>query len=338
MEFTVPVYQDRLCVMVKRAEKVPLALIPLMIFDSQLWLYLVLVYFTIAFTWHILRFLNKNLTTSKTSQSLLQSSIDTAVLIFSSPYGSRFPKIQSERVLISSICLFSLIVVAAFQSSLSTIYTKPMYYKNIETLEELDESGKRINSKYKTFLDDAFPLNSSELIDRLAKKVVWIQNESMIYRIDKYHEAGLTRKIQFDLSYKSRNLHMISECPRKYRIAFVVPDNFYFLEEINRIFLRISEAGIVRKIIGLVSFTSNLQYSIKNPQAMKKTNFTLQDLQLGFYALLGGLTVSILVFAMESLWIFIVEKNLRRIGSKTCILKKLNPKFTKNQRFQKYIE
>jgi hypothetical protein len=290
----VPVYQDRLCVMTKRAGRVPAVWVPLMIFPWQLWTALFFIYIVIAITWCILKCFTES------SVSFIQTFIDASVLIFSAPFR-RFPKVQSERILISSICLFSLIVVAAFQSSLSTVYTKPMYYKNIETLDELDKSGMKINSKYKSFLDDAFSVNSSDLMDRLAKKVVWIQNESIIQRIYKHKEAGLTRKIQYELSYKTKNLHLINDCPKKYQIAFVVRRNFYFLEEINDVFLRVSEAGIVRKIIRFVSFKTNLAYSMKNPETSTRKIFSLQDLQLGFYALLVGFGIASLTFLVENL-------------------------------------
>jgi hypothetical protein len=319
IEFTVPAYQDRLCVMTRKAGKIPPVLLPLLIFDHQLWISFFLIYLVIATSWCVLRALNKQFIDHKSLNlpshiskaslpiKLLQVFIDTSVLIFSSPFR-RFSKVRNERILISSICLFSLIVIAAFQSSLSTVYTKPMFYKNIETLKELDKSGMRINSKYKSFLDDAFSANSSDLMDRLLKKVVWVQNESVLFRLENYGEAALTRKILFDLNYKSKKLHLISECARRYRIAYIVPKGFYFLEEVNEILLRIGEAGIVRKIIGLVSFKSNLLYAINNREKSKKKVFTLNDLQLAFYVLIIGYVISLLTFFLEIVVKIMLEK------------------------------
>ena len=46
-------------------------------------------------------------------------------------------------------------------------------------------------------------------------------------------------KTQFDLSYRTKSLHLVSELARLCRKAFVVKKNFFDLEEINQIFLRV---------------------------------------------------------------------------------------------------
>lgn len=329
VEFVAPVYQDQLCCMTKKAGKVPAALLPLRIFETQLWFSLLSSYFVISISWCILRALNLRFMTrenfnlashvlrASTAMKMLQVFIDSLVLIFSSPFR-RFTKIQNERVLIASICLYSLIVIAAFQSSLATVYTNPMYYKNIETLEQLDASGMKIVSKYKGFLDDAFPPNSSELIDRLVKKTVWIENVNFIERLGKIREAGFTRKTTFDFSYKMKNFHLIRECPRKYRIAYVVHSGFAMLEELNVNILRLVAGGIVQKFINAEENKASLMYFITNRDTFFIPTlkvFALEDLQSSFFILSLGIVVAFLVFIVENMSrLKLVRKCCRRVS------------------------
>lgn len=312
VEFTSTVYQDQLCCMTLKAGKVPSALLPLLIFEKQLWVSFFLVYFVIAVFWCILRLLNisfaekaginlpSHISRASTTTNMLQIFIDSSMLIFNCPFR-RFPKLQSERILIASICLFSLIVVAAFQSSLATVYTKPMYYKNIDTLTELDRSGMRIVSKYQGFMDDAFAPNTSVLTDRLILKMVWMENVSMLSRLQSHREAGFTRKAQFDITYKSKNFHLIKECPRKYRIAYLVPKGFALLEEINMNILQLVASGVVQKLIGDAQYKFHLQYYIQNRNIFTPPRkvFTLNELQSAFYVLFAGLVISCLYFVFE---------------------------------------
>lgn len=314
IEFSAPVYQDQLCIMTRKAGKVPSALLPLLIFERKLWASILVTYITISIFWCILRLLNMKycsssalnmpsyLTRASKATIMLQMFLDTSVLIFNSPFR-RFPKVQSERILIASICLFSLIVIAAYQSSLATAYTRPTYYKNIETLEELDKSGMTIVSKYKGFLDDAFPPNASPLTDRLLKKVVWNETVLLVLRLQQFREAGFTRKSLFDITYKSKNFHLIPECPRKYRLAYAVPKGFALLEMLNVNLLRLVAGGVVNKLIDDVKTKAHLSYYVQNRDIFSPTLkvFSLSDLQLGFYVLAVGSAAASFLLIVEVL-------------------------------------
>lgn len=314
IEFTAPAYQDQLCLITKKAGRVPSALLLMLIFERKLWASIFATYLIISFFWCILRLLNlklrgykavnlpSHLARAPKATNLFQIFIDTSILIFNSPFR-RFPKVHSERILISSIFLFSLIVIAAYQSSLATVYTRPMYYKNIQSLEELDESGMKIVSKYKSFLDDAFPPNTSALTDRLLKKVFWMENVLLITRLQTHREAGFTRKSLFDIVYRSKNFHLIPECPRKYRLAYVVPKGFALSEVLNIHILRTVAGGIVNKLIEDVKFQGYMSYFIQNRDIFTPTIkvFTIDDLQMGFYVLAAGLAGALIIFICEAL-------------------------------------
>lgn len=314
IDFTASAYQDQLCIITKKAGRVPSALLPMLIFERKLWASIFVTYLITSFFWCIIRLLNlkfrdckavnlpSHLARASKAINVFQIFIDTSILILNSPFR-RFPKVQSERILISSIFLFSLIVIAAYQSSLATVYTQPMYYKNIQSLEELDESGMKIVSKYKGFLDDAFPPNASALTDRLLKKVLWMENVLLIIRLQTHREAGFTRKSLFDITYKSKNFHLIPECPRKYRLAYTVPKGFAFLEALNVNILRTVAGGIVSKLIENVKFKAHMSYYIQNRDIFTPSIrvFTIYDLQMGFYVLAAGLASAFVIFTFEAI-------------------------------------
>lgn len=155
---------------VKKAARIPPELLPLIIFDEYLWLTLAIVGIVIGIIWSAIRHLNNvlkrpqdltqrinfykesyNFTMHRAQQTEWQQCsqvvIDTWLLFLSIPMR-RFTRVQNERLLVAAICLVSMIFVSMYQSGLATVFLKPLYFKDITSLEQLDNSGQIIQVKY----------------------------------------------------------------------------------------------------------------------------------------------------------------------------------------------
>lgn len=169
-EFAYPLYTDELCVVVKKAARIPSELLPLIIFDEYLWLTLAIAGIAIGIIWSAIRHLNNvlkrpqdlsrrvnfymesfNFTLHRAKQTEWQQCsqvvIDTWLLFLSVPMR-RFPRMQNERLLVAAVSLVSMIFVSMYQSGLATVFLKPLYFKDIMTLAQLDSSGQIIQVKY----------------------------------------------------------------------------------------------------------------------------------------------------------------------------------------------
>lgn len=307
--------------MVKKAAKVPTELLPLVIFDVFLWLSLFIAGFSIGTVWSVLRHGNSQLVDAAFHQQnynlspwlaqqskcrkITQIFIDTFLLLLSIPFR-RFPRIHNERVFLASICLSSMIFVSMYQSKLSTVFVKPIYFKDITSLEQLDKSGQDIVVKYAGFLDDVFPNDSTPLFSSLRSKMKLSNTDkgSMELVIDGSQTATITRKTttRHDNSiYFIRNqLHLIDrECPKKYFVAYMMPFNSPFARRLNEILQDIERFGFIDKWINDFDYESTLE-NIKNLnyESTQKV-LSLDDLKFPFIALGCGTSIGFITFFLE---------------------------------------
>lgn len=314
--FTAPVYSDKLCCMVKKASRVPALLLPFLTFEIELWLSLVCVALLIICFWSFLRWGNNrimnyrdypqiynlpsHIARSNEWRQYAQIFIDSWILMFSSPFR-RFTKKPNERILIITVCIVSLIIVSVFSSSLANVYIKPLYFNNIDKLEDLDNRELSIYTKYKGILVDAFQANYSSLHSRLSARSL-LTNSSIGNILMTSTAAAFTRESQFELYWKQKDkFHLIKECPKTYGISYVLQQDSIFLDIINEKLGFLRASGIIKNLIVSVRFNLTLNHNIQNrdqfPPNLKI--LTINDLQMSFYILIAGSIVGFIVFLGE---------------------------------------
>lgn len=324
VEFTTGVYSDELCIIVKKAKQIPQSLLPLVIFDETLWICLFFATISIFAFWCFLRFFHNrqsfssnlerkkyqevefNLPTDLARKSekfqYIQLFTDSWILMLSSPMR-RFTRIQSERIFIGAVSCLSLIFVSMYQSGLATVFTKPMFYKNIENLDQLDQSGLTIIIKYPAMMADLFPEDSSATFKDLHDKMKLLSADlSAIDVLDVSKVATVTRKTTLKLADDNKDTFLIPECPRAYNLAYVVPKHSVYLSRIDALLLDAQCFGLLAKWIQDINFNVTLGNSLKF-QAIE-SNFkvlTINDLQLPFYILVIGILISTIVLLFERL-------------------------------------
>lgn len=310
VEFTHTLYQDELCLISRKASRIPQSLLPLVCFEVDLWAYLFLAMIFSALFWSLVRQINRRIVFrgSISVLELVGITVDTVTLTVSAPLR-KFPIINSERFFVASICMLSLVFVALFQSSLSTVFIKPLFYKDIMSLADLAATKLLIYVKYAAMMQDMFPANSTGTVGELHDQMRQIASTGSV--MAQLSVAGnfvtVTRRCTTyqDNAYyfSSRMLHLIPECPRIYNLAFMGRRNSVYLERFNEVLLRLNNGGFHEKWIRDLNYKYawliRLKYGAFHEDVFKV--LTIEDLQLPYYILAIGFTLSGVAFVIE--WI-----------------------------------
>ncbi|CAO1388277.1 unnamed protein product [Diamesa serratosioi] len=340
VDFTCGVYSDSLCVVVKKAERIPQFLLPLVIFEDTLWFTLFAMTLLSFFFWCFLRMVhnqrmpnlqtkmikfnvpshlllkfnieNYHMSTYLARQSSLcqytQLFVDLLMLMVQAPMR-RLPRMQSERVFICSICLLSIVIVSMYQSGMSTVFFKPFYFKDINTLESLDKSGIQIQVKYLGYMSDVFPNDSSSIYHHLKRKMKFTETTKSMMTLVRDSDdkiATITRKSTVSLDnsvyFTKKQLHLIPECPKIYNLGYMTAKSSVYLERINQILLDIQRYGLMEKWIKDINFMTTLQYIRDfDEDNINVKILSMKDLQFPFFLLFFGCTSSFGMWVVEIL-------------------------------------
>ncbi|XP_053699342.1 uncharacterized protein LOC128746318 [Sabethes cyaneus] len=332
IEFTSGVYADEMCCLVKKSSRIPEYLVPITIFPPELWSLLVLAGLFCGLVWMVLRAAIQTMLRSRSKwwqtyrfaylfnlsdeirdaplyRKLVQICVDSYLLLLSATY-LRFTRSGIERLFLFGILMVSLVIVSLFQSGLASVFVNPVYYKDISSLQQLDQAGFRIPVKYQGFMDDVFPANYSNMMESLRNKMELKQiNESMLAYVARLGTiATVTRKTTLSLDnaiyLTTKQLFMIPECPRMYNLAYVVSRHSVLLDRINDFLLRLLDGGLINHWISVMNFNVTLQYreEARNYEEPGLKVLTVLDLQFPFYILVIGLGISTAVFVVEMLY------------------------------------
>ncbi|XP_068081108.1 ionotropic receptor 93a isoform X2 [Anabrus simplex] len=218
--------------------------------------------------------------------------------------------LESDRIFEIFWVFFSLIITSLYQGSLASYLVLPKYLPDINTLQQLDESGlgiyiyPGIDSYIKIDESNSLLVNLAEKLEIgdedlsvICDNIVRLGNISgiMDYHSAKYYiSLPKYRKNEYPL------LHLMSECVMPAYVVYEVPLESLFLHRFNTLVQRMVEGGlfgkwhkdtILRKILG-----ENLQVDANktHPKIL-----SLSHLQSAFYLLLLGLSFSLLVIIGE---------------------------------------
>uniref|UniRef100_A0A182N1E0 DNA polymerase subunit gamma-1 n=1 Tax=Anopheles dirus TaxID=7168 RepID=A0A182N1E0_9DIPT len=330
VDFTAGLYSDAVCCLVRKARRIPEALLPLYIFPGDIWALLGLLGLLCACVWCALRWcvagrvrgagrlwsrrhrlavlfnLPRRLRHAGPPRLLAQLYVDAFVLLVSAPY-QRFTRSGVERLFLTGLLLVSLIFVSLYQSGLAAVFVNPLYYPDVGTLQQLAATGMEIPVKYRGFIDDVFAVNYSRLMDTLRGRMRHLPvKESMLARVARLgNVATVTRRTTLALDnavyMATRQLHMVPECPRTYTLAYVTPRRSALGERFNKVLLRMVGGGLLDHWIDETRYGWTLR-NRRVVQSMLESNFkvlTVLDMQFAFYMLAIGLTLSVAAIGVE---------------------------------------
>ncbi|KAK0178448.1 hypothetical protein PV328_002396 [Microctonus aethiopoides] len=323
VEFTVPVDWDRVCIIVPSSEEIPRWLRTFFYFHPAIWLCLLVAVILATIVWHLFRNYHHSASNdySKYDKNYLAVFIDTFMLLVGAPM--RTIKVSGERILIGGLALLGLTIMGAFTGTLYHSFTNEIFYRPIETLEELDASGLTIATSSPNLGDIFGPNNhpeKSSTLSRLANKIKNVENDN-ISTIEKtafrrnvaaiYREDVFLIEQHRYVNFKGRSLvHLVPDCPQSYYLAYLMPANSIFLDRFNYIITALREAGIIhfwndntiQHSINskIVSAKSRKDQTLEDPKP-----FSVHDMQTCFLVLAIGLVVSFIVFIIE--WMNIIS-------------------------------
>lgn len=230
----------------------------------------------------------------------VQIFVDFYILFLSAPLR-RFPRANSERFYIATVCLLSLNIVSMFQSSLATVFIKPMYYKNIESLQQFEEANLKILIKYPAMMTDLFPEDSSNLFRTLHSRMNLVTStELSALDIIDMGMSSVTRKATLKLSKEDTLVHLVQECPKIYNLAYLLLKDSAFLETVNSIILDIVQFGFINKWIDDAYFMVKLEnIKLEPPLNLRARVLTINDMQLALLILVVGIGASLVILIIE---------------------------------------
>lgn len=217
---------------------------------------------------------------------------------------SRLPQKNLLRYLFTMWCYSSIIMNSIYQGKLMSYLTKPIYEKQISTMEELSESR---------LLKGGFPTLKSHLSDKENNaleriKKTWFFCEldySCINRTAEKRDLAVAKsvigvnynipKMFLDSNGRSK-LFQIRDTMSLYLVRFTTIKGLPFFDRMNSLIARLIETGIINKWLNDLQFDNN-QY--EHSDEFRKIN--IEHIQLILIIFLSGNALAVFVFILELL-------------------------------------
>ncbi|XP_076234963.1 uncharacterized protein LOC143179552 [Calliopsis andreniformis] len=222
------------------------------------------------------------------------------VLQLVQPFERSQPWFPERLFLMCSLCL-SLILNGVFTSQLASTFSKRMYYDDIDTLEQLEESGLTILTNSRDIIDDALTDSTSPLIKRLHMRMQYANDSEIHRRLFVTKDAGFlhrlsTLPLKYD-DHQIQKLHIVKECPKDYILANVITKGSPFHGRINNILGKLNNGGFYDKWYQGMYRSKKRIYHDKESTTHRR--ITMRHLVIPFAILHAGLAASAIVFIYE---------------------------------------
>ncbi|XP_063924686.1 uncharacterized protein LOC135138639 [Zophobas morio] len=275
IEFTVPYDTDKMCPVVPKSKMIPNWLNSFHCFTTRTWLALYSTFCICIVLWYFIGPTRKH----------LQVWWEMYAIFRGIPVKIR-PTLAQGFFLFWCMA-FSVIILTLVQASFFNFFTHPLFYQEIDTLEELDQSNLPIATNFYQFDSDG-----SELMANLKKKRIRYLSNFMSVVAYNRNLALLERKRDVDSIIKTQYLspdgtpllHVVNECFTSYFISYIVPRGSALLNIFDVILLRLVESGLTSK------WYQDVEYSITTEELMNLNHrkklwraFNLFDLQAAFF-------------------------------------------------------
>ncbi|XP_075149076.1 uncharacterized protein LOC142223105 [Haematobia irritans] len=326
IEFSVAMYDDRLCVYMQKRSPVPAYLVPIFAIPVNVWISFGAVAVISSFMWILLRIWITWFNISKKGTNVCMSEILRwqFVTIFKDTWLAlirvslrHYPKYVSEKIFFASLCLASVMFGAMLECSLASIHIKPLYFDDINSLDELDKSGMRIVYRHIAMGNDLFDPDTSPLFARLHSKLVYISDPK--YHIVKNmlthgNEASVNRYNSLMLTMLhfivTNRIWIIPECPKSYNISYFWLHDSPWEEIINYLLLQFLQFGLVKKFereVNIYMYVRKMKDRLYESSGPFKV-LRIEDFELAFIVLLLGNLLGIILLIIENIVNYIQQK------------------------------
>ncbi|EFA00231.1 hypothetical protein TcasGA2_TC003059 [Tribolium castaneum] len=289
VEFTIPYETDRICAIVPKSMRVPQWLIFVHCFDTSIWLALGTVYLVCCTFWYYIG-------PSRHHQVFWQ-----IFTIFVGIPANITPTHKQLFFLFGCIVL-NIIILSVVQSSLIKAITTPTFYKEINTLDDLDKAGFPIATKFYTF-DNASITHRNlrkKQVGPIANILDIVAYQRNMAKIERERDLSFFIRCNYLDEDGTPLLHILKECFTTYFISYIVPKGSALLHIFNKVILRLVEGGLTIKWYNDVQFSVILEktYASDGNKSLWRP-YTLYDIQTAFFLWLLGSIIAILTFVGE---------------------------------------
>uniref|UniRef100_A0A182PP96 Ionotropic glutamate receptor C-terminal domain-containing protein n=1 Tax=Anopheles epiroticus TaxID=199890 RepID=A0A182PP96_9DIPT len=318
IEFLHPIYSDQLCILSPKSLEIPQWLAIFLCFHPYVWASFVVIGFAGGYCWYVVRrwglhkvrrYRQRLQKGDRARCAVLSIELWLVLLGASSTY---LPVRMIERLLLIAFLIANLIISGTFQGTLTTAFSTKSYYKDLNTLAALDQSGWPIATSSRSLLD-IFGNDSLSPLYLSLKGKLQILNESARQRaayqrdvccIERYSDVHLIINTEYIQPNGQPMLHVVDECPRVYSLAYIVRKGWPFTPLFNAAIFRFVESGLCMKWYGdtetaliLHKRTKQLREQHEEPLLRK---LTIIDMQTSFYIMALGMLISSIVFIVET--------------------------------------
>lgn len=210
---------------------------------------------------------------------------------------------KGQFLFLTSCMMFNIIILGVIQGSFFTDFTTTLYYPDLNTLEEVVESGLPIMS----FAWQILSIGSSPLDIKLKKNS--IPYEDNVYELIALYRnvAVLDRRLDMELLVKTKYLghegvsplHIVEENLATFLTTGLVPKGSPFLIVFNYVITSMFEAGLTKKWYNDVVDSMVIEHKHKIEDSEEFEPFSLEDIQAAFYVIAFGYCGSVFVFLCE---------------------------------------
>ncbi|XP_076284412.1 uncharacterized protein LOC143210952 [Lasioglossum baleicum] len=145
------------------------------------------------------------------------------------PFENCKPSFPERLFVICSLWL-SLILNGVFTSQLAASFSRLHYYDDIDTLEQLEESGLVILTSSRDIIEDALTDTTSPVLKRLRDRMMYANETEINRRLFRSKDAAYLHQLT-TLPFKynehqRRKLHIMKECPKDYILANIIQKGY----------------------------------------------------------------------------------------------------------------
>jgi hypothetical protein len=295
IEFAAPFLTNQLCIVVPKALKLSNWAILINSFDQASWIFIVLSIIASAIFWY-----QVGPSTDFTKQTW-------QILSFLLGIPTSAVPVLHEFIFLMGCMIFNVVILGIIQGFLFTSFTKTLYHKDVNTLEEVVQLGLPIASDRWNLIG-----TDSDIMKRL-KIIQADPNDKILDRVAYQRNlVAFESKLSSTLASRSKYidedgqplLHIVDECVGTYTVATILPKGSAFLKIFNNIILKLCEGGFIRKwlneLFGCIIAEKMIRRSKKHHTSVK--SFSLHDIESAFHILILGNICAVLVFLGEIMW------------------------------------
>ncbi|XP_059620702.1 uncharacterized protein LOC132264493 [Phlebotomus argentipes] len=250
LDFLNSIMTDQFCLFTPKAGIKPKWLATFKCFRPDVWLIILLSNLICGFIRHCIKRWQRLIAPKQEKKHpLARILFETWNVMMAAP-SIMLPKRSAERFFMAICLLMNVIITGTFQGTLFTSITTPGSYKDINTLQELDESGLIISTPSEQ-LFELFGDGGTPVLDSLKRKMKMIErttfdkiryNEETVF-ISRKADSVLNIEMEYLKPDGNPAFHVVPECPRNYHMAYIVRKGWAFSTLINNVISRFRESG-----------------------------------------------------------------------------------------------